>query len=213
MIELVTLTAKHFYGNGKSRAIVDLSDWISNGHWSIQRPYVTNERAINPVDFHDNFKRPHVEIFNGFGSGKLSIILWSAVTMNGGAIDDTVYLKEVTADKARLYTVTNWILKLKDKDVRLLCEPIDNSPRPMVKGDDGVWKVPDDDTGIELPDYHCFIDEIYIDALGLQADDTLTGVLLSTKGTFLVTSDLSRCAMSVSNVDSDIEQLPFITLG
>lgn len=215
MIERVTLTARHFHGNGKSAAVAHMPDWISNGHWSIQRQYVTNERAINLDDYNDNFKRPRVELFNHTDFRRSGIdyssALWSAVMFCGVAIPSTMTISELSQELTRPYVVTNWRLDSIEKrtgnalDLRLLCEP-------------PIQEQFDID---QLPAYHCFVDEVYIDAIGLQAGDVLTGQQLTVGdgdskrdgSTFLVTSDMSRCVMSVANVDSDIEQLPFIVTG
>lgn len=222
MIERVTLTARHFYGHDGKHvgAIVHLPDWISNGYWSIQRSYVVNEHAINLDDFHDNFKHPRVGLYNSANDNRqfngkvvsLNEVLWSAAAMAGEGIYDGMYLREVTQDKSRMYEVTEWVLRhtKSGKDLRLVCEPVDNSPKPMIKGDDGVYRVPPGGDCVEVPEYHCFVDETYIDALGLQAKDQLNGAPLSNKSTFLVAMDMSRCVVSVVNVDAELEQLPFI---
>lgn len=207
MIENVTLTASHFRSEGASppptRAVVHLADWISNGLWCVRRTNVLNSHCINPADFRDNFKRPKVEVFNGDGrSTDYNSVLWLAVMLCGNAIPKGLVLSQLDPSKARPYQVTRWTLnhKVKGEDsyrrLRLIVEP-------------GI-------TVDEYADYWSFALESVIDAVGLEPGDMLTGVELSNKGVFLVTSDQSRCFLGSyvignGNTDVELQTLPFLT--
>lgn len=110
MITNVKLTPASFaHPDRDTRAVVTNSDWISNGHWLIQRDNVVNQMYVNAEDYKDQFRKsppmmPAAEAESRFD-------FWEMIAF----------------DATDLFFVTRWVYNLGEYSLRLLASDYSSS--------------------------------------------------------------------------------------
>lgn len=203
----VRLSSRHFQSQSTSNAAVYTHDteWISNGHWCIQRTCVANQYLVTPDSFEDNFQRPSTSMepvdrpcpdfwdFVAFDpvDHRFRVTRWAYV-------QDLGVRAKTVAGRSTDVKASGTI------QLRLLLAECTDEIEGVCSGDerDGsevtCW--------LTTP-YFCFLDENYVDALGLETGDVLEARWAN--GLYVLrTADLTRCVGSWGKLaESDVADL------
>lgn len=192
----VKLSSRHFQSLSNSDTAVYTHDpeWISNGHWLIQRVCVTNQDVCTPDLFPSTFQRPSTPVhpttdrlpdfwdFIGFDTvdRKFRVTRWT-------------YVQDLGVRPSSTGVKAGGTIQL-----RLLLTECDTET--------------EGETCHSTTHYFCFLDENYVDALGLETGDVLEARHETSewsKGSVLVlrSADLSRCVGTRKLTETDARDL------